>query len=169
MSQIPETIFIRQLLTPRYTVGRFKIWAGNIGAFQPFDLKSSLDFRLRDTPKISTQILEILDDLAESLEDGAYFYLALLSDKCGSDFGPQHVPSLLKRGRIARVRLWRIEKRLKMVLTVMENRPKTLKNCLRFKKFLSPYRMPSIISFATRSSYATTLIETAMQKLLLLQ
>jgi hypothetical protein len=50
--------------------GRFKIWAGNIGAFQQIDLKSSLDFRLRDTPKISTQILEILDDLAESLEDG---------------------------------------------------------------------------------------------------
>ena len=53
--------------------GRFKIWAGNIGAFQQIDLKSSLDFRLRDTPKISTQILEILDDLAESLEDGEYF------------------------------------------------------------------------------------------------
>ncbi|KAE9376716.1 hypothetical protein N431DRAFT_453112 [Stipitochalara longipes BDJ] len=49
--------------------GRFKIWAGNIGAFQQIDLKSSLDFRLRESPKISTQILEILDDLAESLED----------------------------------------------------------------------------------------------------
>jgi hypothetical protein len=36
-------------------------------------LKSSLDFRLRDAPKISTPILEILDDLAESLEDGEYF------------------------------------------------------------------------------------------------
>lgn len=60
--------------------GRFKIWAGNIGAFQPFELKSSLDFRLRETPKISTQILEILDDLAESLEDGAVLcsYLLLM-------------------------------------------------------------------------------------------
>jgi hypothetical protein len=55
--------------------GRFKIWAGNIGAFQQIELKSSLDFRLREVPKISIQILEILDDLAESLEDGAYFSL----------------------------------------------------------------------------------------------
>src|SRR5437868_5620845 len=54
--------------------GRFKIWAGNIGAFQEIDVKSSLDFRLRDTPKISAQILEILDDLAESLEDGKCFF-----------------------------------------------------------------------------------------------
>ena len=50
--------------------GRFKIWAGNIGAFQQIEVKSSLDFRLRETPKISTQIVEILDELAESLEDG---------------------------------------------------------------------------------------------------
>lgn len=50
--------------------GRFKIWAGNIGAFQQIDLKSSLDYRLRDAAKISTQILENLDDLTESLEDG---------------------------------------------------------------------------------------------------
>lgn len=57
--------------------GRFKIWAGNIGALQQIESKSSLDFRLRDSPKISTQILEILVDLAESLEDGAYIFWTL--------------------------------------------------------------------------------------------
>ncbi|KAF4625590.1 hypothetical protein G7Y89_g12575 [Cudoniella acicularis] len=51
------------------SLGRFKIWAGNIGAFQSFEIKSSLDFRLRDTPKIAEQIVELLDELLEALED----------------------------------------------------------------------------------------------------
>ena len=67
-------------------LGRFKIWAGNIGAFQGQDVKSSLDFRLRDTPKISTQILEILDDLAESLVDGRCSVLSPSSIEPCSDF-----------------------------------------------------------------------------------
>lgn len=54
-------------------LGRFKIWAGNIGAFQRFETKSSLDYRIREAPKIATQIVNILDELAESLEDGMYF------------------------------------------------------------------------------------------------
>lgn len=53
-------------------LGRFRIWAGNIGAFQKFESKSSLDYRLRDAKKIAIQIVGLLDDLAESLEDGAY-------------------------------------------------------------------------------------------------
>jgi hypothetical protein len=53
-------------------LGRFKIWAGNIGAFQRFESKSSLDYRLRDALKIAVQIVSLLDDLAESLEDGTY-------------------------------------------------------------------------------------------------
>ena len=51
-------------------LGRFRIWAGNIGAFQRFESKSSLDYRLRDARKIVLQIVSLLDDLAESLEDG---------------------------------------------------------------------------------------------------
>jgi hypothetical protein len=39
-------------------LGRFKIWAGNLGAFQQFESKSSLDYRLRDASKISTQIVD---------------------------------------------------------------------------------------------------------------
>ncbi|KAF4625812.1 hypothetical protein G7Y89_g12351 [Cudoniella acicularis] len=51
------------------SLGRFKIWAQNIGAFQPFESKSSLDYRLRETPRIATRIAHILDELAEELDD----------------------------------------------------------------------------------------------------
>lgn len=57
--------------------GRFRIWAGNVGAFQNSDIKSSLDYRLRDAPKIATQIIELLDELAESLDDGMSFPVSL--------------------------------------------------------------------------------------------
>ncbi|KAH6678038.1 hypothetical protein B0J14DRAFT_474333 [Halenospora varia] len=49
---------------------RFKIWAGNIGAFQSLDLKSSLDYRLRDTPSFTAQIAKLLDKLTQALENG---------------------------------------------------------------------------------------------------
>ncbi len=55
-----------------FSLGRFTIWAGNIGALQPFESKSSLDYRLRDAQKIAIQIAGLLDDLAELLEDGVY-------------------------------------------------------------------------------------------------
>lgn len=57
-------------------LGRFKIWAGNIGALQPFESRSSLDYRLRDVPRISTQVVDLLDELAESIEDGKSSLLA---------------------------------------------------------------------------------------------
>jgi hypothetical protein len=50
--------------------GRYRIWAGNIGAFQPIETKSSLAYRIRDAPKIEAQITELLNDVAESLDDG---------------------------------------------------------------------------------------------------
>lgn len=50
-------------------LGRFKIWAANIGAFQDINIKSSLEFRVRDAPKIASQITELLDELTESLDD----------------------------------------------------------------------------------------------------
>ncbi|TVY73511.1 E3 ubiquitin-protein ligase RSP5 [Lachnellula suecica] len=53
------------------SLGRFKIWAGNIGALQPFELKSSLDYRLRDASKISAQVVDLLNELAESIEDAS--------------------------------------------------------------------------------------------------
>jgi hypothetical protein len=51
-------------------LGRFKIWAANIGAFQSIQASSSLDYRLREVPKVSKQIIDFLEDLSEALEDG---------------------------------------------------------------------------------------------------
>jgi hypothetical protein len=48
--------------------GRFSTWAGNLGAFQRLPATSSLDYRLRESPKIVTQIQELLDDLYEMLQ-----------------------------------------------------------------------------------------------------
>ena len=50
-------------------LGRFNIWAGNIGAFQELPLPSSLDYRLREAPKVVRQVGELLDDLEETLHD----------------------------------------------------------------------------------------------------
>ncbi len=51
-------------------LGRLKIWAGNIGAFQELPLPSSLDYRLREAPKIVNQVIELLNDLNETLQEG---------------------------------------------------------------------------------------------------
>ncbi|CZR61999.1 uncharacterized protein PAC_11896 [Phialocephala subalpina] len=51
------------------TLGRYRIWAGNIGAFQHSELKISLSFRICDAPKIAARIAELLGDIAESLDD----------------------------------------------------------------------------------------------------
>ena len=51
-------------------LGRLKIWAGNIGAIQELPLPSSLDYRLREAPKIVKQVIELLDDLNETLQEG---------------------------------------------------------------------------------------------------
>ncbi|SLM36315.1 hypothetical protein LPUS_05843 [Lasallia pustulata] len=50
-------------------LGRYQIWAGNIGAFQEAQLPVSLDYRLRAQPKIAKQIIELLEDLEETLKD----------------------------------------------------------------------------------------------------
>jgi hypothetical protein len=51
-------------------LGRFKIWAGNIGALQTIKWQSSLDYRLREAPKMLRQVVQLLEDLSESLQDG---------------------------------------------------------------------------------------------------
>ena len=51
-------------------LGRLKIWAGNIGAFQELPLPSSLDYRLREAPRIVDQVIELLNDLNETLQEG---------------------------------------------------------------------------------------------------
>ncbi|KAF5685235.1 zinc finger transcription factor ace1 [Fusarium circinatum] len=46
---------------------RLKVWSGNIGAHKKG--RSSLDHRLRDASNIRDQVLELLEDLSESLKD----------------------------------------------------------------------------------------------------
>lgn len=53
-------------------LGRFNLWAGNIGVFAP--LQASLDFRLIDTPDISAQFLRQLDTLSITLMQRAQTY-----------------------------------------------------------------------------------------------
>ena len=61
--QIARPVLVDQL-------GRLKIWAGNIGAFQELPLPSSLDYRLREAPRIIAQVIELLNDLDETLQEG---------------------------------------------------------------------------------------------------
>ncbi|KAH7207182.1 hypothetical protein DER44DRAFT_840640 [Fusarium oxysporum] len=48
-------------------LSRFKVWSGNIGAHKKG--RSSLDHRLRDASNIQDQVVELLEDLRESLQD----------------------------------------------------------------------------------------------------
>ena len=50
-------------------VGRFKVWAANVGAHQ-FARKSSLDYRLRDAPRIKNGVIQLLNELSEILLEG---------------------------------------------------------------------------------------------------
>ena len=50
---------------------RFKIWQGNSGARQAGSVRSSLEYRLREASRIRNQVIELLQDLAEALEDGS--------------------------------------------------------------------------------------------------
>jgi ankyrin repeat protein len=47
---------------------RYKIWAGNLGAFQRLPATSSLDYRLMESPRVATQIQELLEDLRHALQ-----------------------------------------------------------------------------------------------------
>ncbi|WKT46770.1 hypothetical protein QSH57_011644 [Fusarium oxysporum f. sp. vasinfectum] len=55
------------LLKLQNELGRFKVWSGNIGAHRKG--RSSLDHRLRDASNIQDQVVELLEDLRESLQD----------------------------------------------------------------------------------------------------
>ncbi|KAG8528975.1 uncharacterized protein KY384_006664 [Bacidia gigantensis] len=50
-------------------LGRLRVWAGNIGAFQPATKPSSLEYRLREASHVKRQIIRLLEDLCHSLED----------------------------------------------------------------------------------------------------
>ncbi|KAJ2983178.1 hypothetical protein NUW58_g6294 [Xylaria curta] len=48
-------------------LAKFKLWAGNIGAHRTG--RSSLDYRLRDSSHLHTQVIRLLDDLITSLNE----------------------------------------------------------------------------------------------------
>jgi tetratricopeptide (TPR) repeat protein len=47
---------------------RYRIWAGNLGAFQRLPATSSLDYRLMESPRVAMQIQELLEDLRHALQ-----------------------------------------------------------------------------------------------------
>lgn len=51
-------------------LGRFKIWADNIGALQPKNKRTSLEYRLREASETRELVQEILEDMKESLTEG---------------------------------------------------------------------------------------------------
>ncbi|KNG45167.1 MACRO domain containing protein 1 [Stemphylium lycopersici] len=53
--------------------GRFRVWAGNLGALQKGH--SSLDYRLRDAPVSNNNVLKLLDELAHNVNE-AYAVLS---------------------------------------------------------------------------------------------
>ncbi|KAI0185432.1 hypothetical protein EV127DRAFT_348341 [Xylaria flabelliformis] len=57
----------RWVYTIRDQFSKFKLWAGNIGAHRTG--RSSLDYRLRDSSHLHTQVIRLLDDLTTSLNE----------------------------------------------------------------------------------------------------
>jgi hypothetical protein len=49
-------------------LGRFRVWSGNLGALQKGH--SSLDYRLRDSPLLSSNVLKLLVELKNNLLEG---------------------------------------------------------------------------------------------------
>ena len=49
-------------------MGRLKVWAGNLGAYQLGS--ASLDYRLREASHIKSQIVKMLQYLTQNLNDG---------------------------------------------------------------------------------------------------
>ena len=47
-------------------LARFRIWAGNIGAYHGLPSRASADFRLREAPEVTVRILELLEELSET-------------------------------------------------------------------------------------------------------
>lgn len=64
------------LLALQDEFGRFRVWAGNVGAHR--EGKISLDHRLREASQIQKQVTELLGDLDRALQEGkAYIFGSL--------------------------------------------------------------------------------------------
>jgi hypothetical protein len=68
-SPAKETEFAIALSDIYNELARFNIWAINIGAFQPAESAVSLAQRLRNAPRIAGQIIELLNDMEDTLQD----------------------------------------------------------------------------------------------------
>jgi hypothetical protein len=76
-------------------IGRFRVWAGNLGALQRGH--SSLDYRLREAPLVRENVMKLLKELHECLQESTsiwsrewilqLLFLALLSTPI-SDYSP---------------------------------------------------------------------------------
>ena len=51
-------------------IGRLRVWAGNMGAHRVG--KMSLDYKLKEASHIRDTVLELLEELDESLTEGVY-------------------------------------------------------------------------------------------------
>jgi hypothetical protein len=50
--------------------GRYKVWAGNVGAHQLPEQRTSLDYRLRDAQSYREHIVNLLEDLEKTNRKG---------------------------------------------------------------------------------------------------
>ncbi|KAK6424121.1 hypothetical protein LTR95_016435, partial [Oleoguttula sp. CCFEE 5521] len=51
------------------SLARFRIWAGNLGAWHPRSDRRSADHRLRDAPEVEDRLVEILEELTDTNGD----------------------------------------------------------------------------------------------------
>ena len=49
-------------------IGRFRVWAGNMGAHHPAGSRMSLDYKLKEASHIHDTVVELLEELSTSLE-----------------------------------------------------------------------------------------------------
>jgi hypothetical protein len=79
---------ISVLAVARDELGRLRVWAGNVGAHRVGRI--SLDSRLREAPHMRNRVVDLLEDLRSSLQDGALRVLLLAlsnsSAKYSTDF-----------------------------------------------------------------------------------
>jgi len=62
-------------------LGRFRIWAENIGALQPRTKRTSLEYRLREASETRLQVQGCLEDMKEVLLESTLFhFLAFLNE-----------------------------------------------------------------------------------------
>lgn len=68
--RVSESEFSSQisLLALQNEIGRFRVWAGNVGAHRGG--RTSLDHRLREASQVHEQVTKLLSDLGGALQEG---------------------------------------------------------------------------------------------------